>query len=550
MSVRGSALATPTARGGPAPAGRGRHRRARSRPVPLLVAGIILVALILRSPVTGLGAVLGQVTADLHLNGLTAGIATTLPVVCFAILGGLAPLAARRSGAERVLAASMVISAIGLAIRAASDSAQLFLVATAAALTGAAVGNVLMPAMVRGHFPNRVGPMTALYTTTLAVGMTAGAALTVPLQKALGGGWRTGLGCLTVFAAAAALPWLVLSVRAGRRGGPAVGASDDYISVSVSADHSARALMVFFGAQSLNAYAVFGWLPSIAASNGTPDAGILLPIVSAMAIPISVMMPTLAARLGDQRPLVVLTTVCYAGGYLWLLILPGAVGWPAAVLLGAGNGAFPLAVTLVGLRSMDQRVTAALSGFVQGGGYLLAAAGPLFVGVLHQYSGGWGLPLMLLLLTLVPQLLFGFQAGAPGAVRPVWRRAPRHSRSYAQSPARTPAQSQARTPVPARPGAQTRSRTAAQTRAYPQGRPPLETRAHIRAQNAHNALRGNDRLRSQDQLLTHSRPQARIGALTGPQDRTRVPVQKRKRGDTEPIRRITARQLATAARDR
>ncbi|HTK60936.1 MAG TPA: MFS transporter [Pseudonocardia sp.] len=519
------------------------------------MAGIILVALILRSPVTGLGAVLGQVTADLHLNGLTAGIATTLPVVCFAVLGGLAPLAARRSGAERVLAASMVISAVGLAVRAASGSAELFLVATAAALTGAAVGNVLMPAMVRGHFPNRVGPMTALYTTTLAVGMTAGAALTVPLQKALGGGWRTGLGCLTVFAAAAALPWLVLSARSGRRSGPAVGASDDYISVSVSADHSARALMVFFGAQSLNAYAVFGWLPSIAATNGTPDAGILLPIVSAMAIPISVMMPTLAARLGDQRPLVVLTTVCYAGGYLWLLVLPGAVGWPAAVLLGAGNGAFPLAVTLVGLRSMDQRVTAALSGFVQGGGYLLAAAGPLFVGVLHQYSGGWGLPLMLLLLTLVPQLLFGFQAGAPGAVRPVWRRAPRHSRSYAQTPAQTPAG----TPAPTRAGVQTQPRAAAPTRAgaqpraavptraHPQNRPPTQTRAHIRAQNA---LRGDDRLRSQDQPLTHSRPQARIGALTGPQDRTGVPVQKRKRGDTEPIRRLSARQLATAARDR
>jgi CP family cyanate transporter-like MFS transporter len=420
MMVRGSA---PT---------RGRHRRVRSRSGPLLVAGIILVALVLRSPVTGLGAVLRDVTRDLRLNGLTAGIATTLPVVCFAILGGLAPMAARRSGSERVLAASMGISAVGLAVRAASDSAELFLVATAAALTGAAVGNVLMPAMVRGHFPNRVGSMTALYTTTLAVGMTAGAALTVPLQRALGGGWRTGLGCLTVFAVAASLPWLVLSVRAGGRGGrggPAVGAADDYISVSVSADHSARALMVFFGAQSLNAYAVFGWLPSIAASSGTPDAGILLPVVSAMAIPFSVAMPTLAARLGDQRPLVVLTTVCYAGGYLWLLILPGAIGWPAAVLLGAGNGAFPLAVTLVGLRSMDPRVTAALSGFVQGGGYLLAASGPLLVGVLHQYTGGWGLPLMLLLVTLVPQLLFGFQAGAPGAVRPVWRRAPRHSRT-------------------------------------------------------------------------------------------------------------------------
>jgi CP family cyanate transporter-like MFS transporter len=282
--------------------------------------------------------------------------------------------------------------------------------------------------------------------------------------------------------------------------------------VSVSADHSARALMVFFGAQSLNAYAVFGWLPSIAATNGTPDARILLPIVSAMAIPISVAMPTLAARLGDQRPLVVLTTVCYAGGYLWLLILPGAVGWPAAVLLGAGNGAFPLAVTLVGLRSMDPRVTAALSGFVQGGGYLLAAAGPLFVGVLHQYTGGWGLPLLLLMLTLVPQLLFGFQAGAPGAVRPVWRRAPRHSRNHTQ--------------------------------------PPAQTRAHVRA--AQNQLRHPEQDRSQarqqDRYRSGGRPGT--GVRSQPHDRTRIPVQKRKTGDTQPIRRISARQLATAAPDR
>jgi CP family cyanate transporter-like MFS transporter len=180
----------------------------------------------------------------------------------------------------------------------------------------------------------------------------------------------------------------------------------------------ARALTLFFGCQSLNAYVVLGWLPSVLIDAGrdTRSASLSLALVSAMSVPMSIALPAIAGRRVDQRGLVVLTTVCYAGGYLGLLVAPAALGWLSAALLGAGNGAFPLAVTLIGLRTRRPEMTAALSGLVQSGGYLLAVVGPLLVGVLHQVSGGWRVPLLVVLGTLVPQLVSGLRAARPGTV--------------------------------------------------------------------------------------------------------------------------------------
>jgi CP family cyanate transporter-like MFS transporter len=169
---------------------------------------------------------------------------------------------------------------------------------------------------------------------------------------------------------------------------------------------------------------VLGWLPSILTDAGWDPRSASLPLAvfSAMSIPMSIVLPAVAGRRLDQRGLVALTTACYALGYLGLLAaqaVPGALsvlGWLSAGLLGAGNGAFPLAVTLIGLRSRRAEVTTALSALVQSGGYLLAVAGPLLVGLLHQVCGGWRIPLLLVLATLAPQLLSGWRSARPGTV--------------------------------------------------------------------------------------------------------------------------------------
>jgi CP family cyanate transporter-like MFS transporter len=430
----------------------------------LLVVGIVAVAVNLRCAVTSLGAVLGEVTRAWGFSGLLAGLLTALPVATFAVVGAAAPALSRRWGPERLVAAAMLVASAGLTLRALTGSAVLFLAGSALALAGSAIGNVLMPTLVKRYFPERIGAMTALYTTALAVGMTGGAALTGPAERAFGGDWRVGLGVWAGLALVAAPPWLALAGFAGRGAGAAStgvgrpgvdragvdragvgGAGVDRAGVDrawvdrAGVDRAgvgpegaggsapkpalhraglARALTLFFGCQSLNAYVVLGWLPSVLIDAGrdTRSASLSLALVSAMSVPMSIALPAIAGRRADQRGLVVLTTVCYAGGYLGLLFAPAALGWLSAALLGAGNGAFPLAVTLIGLRTRRPEMTTALSGLVQSGGYLLAVVGPLLVGILHQVSGGWRVPLLVVLGTLVPQLVSGLRAARPGTV--------------------------------------------------------------------------------------------------------------------------------------
>ncbi|HEX4246236.1 MAG TPA: MFS transporter [Pseudonocardia sp.] len=384
----------------------------------LIISGIVAAALNLRVAVTSLGAVLGEVTRAWGFSGLLAGLLTALPVATFAIVGFGAPGLARRMGAERAVAGAMLLAAAGLTLRACTGSAVLFLVGSGVALAGAAIGNVLMPVLVKRYFPARTGAMTALYTTALALGMTGGAALTGPAERAFGGDWRAGLGVWAALALVAAPPWLALAGLGGRSGALAPGGGAREPVAALLRSRLARALTLFFGCQSLNAYVVLGWLPSILIDAGRDarSASLSLALVSAMSVPMSIALPAIAGRRLEQRGLVALTTACYAGGYLGLLWAPGPLGWLSAALLGAGNGAFPLSVTLIGLRTRAPEVTARLSALVQSGGYLLAVAGPLLVGVLHQVSGGWRVPLLVLLGTLVAQLASGLRAARRGTV--------------------------------------------------------------------------------------------------------------------------------------
>lgn len=411
-------------------AGRGGRHRATPRPRIharcaglLLAVGLVAVALNLRPAVTSLGTVLPEVTRHWGMSGLLAGLLTALPVLTFAAVGALVPALARLLGPERAVALAMLTAAGGLAARAVCGTVDLFLAATGCALAGAAIGNVLMPALVKRWFPTRIGAATALYTTALAVGMTGGAALTGPAGSLLPGGWRAGLGVWAALALAAVPPWLLVARRTDPPRAPALaGRAAD--GVALHRTPLARALLVFFGCQSLNAYVVLGWLPSILIDAGWEPgaAGLPLALFSVMAIPMSIVLPAVAARRADQRCLVTFTTGCYGLGYLALgaaAALPATaagLGWAGAALLGAGNGAFPLAITLIGLRSRDAQTTTSLSALVQGGGYLVAGVGPVLIGLLHQVSGGWPVPLAAALCTLVVQQLAGSRAARGGTV--------------------------------------------------------------------------------------------------------------------------------------
>ncbi|MFD5907094.1 CynX/NimT family MFS transporter [Streptomyces massasporeus] len=413
----------------------------------LLVLGIVLSALNLRPAITSLGALLEEVRDGLGMSGSVAGLLTSVPPLCFAVFGVMAPRLARRFGAGAVVCAGMVAIATGLLIRPYAGGTAGFLAGSALALMGIAVSNVLMPVIVKHWFPDRVGSMTGLYSMALALGTSLAAAVTVPLTDALGGSWQTGLALWAGLAVAAVLPWLpfvrgrVTPPGAGERaagaatGGdasagdpsardrgeaartqaatPAGHARVEAPRLRMARSRTAWALAVFFGLQATAAYITMGWMAQIFRDAGVPagTAGLLLAVTMVMGVPLAFVIPRLATRLPHQGPIVVALGVCGLVGYAGLYLAPAAGAWAWAVLLGIANCAFPLALTMVGMRARTGPGVAQLSAFAQSTGYLISIPGPLLVGVLYQHSGGWGLPIALMSALMIPQMVVGFLAG-------------------------------------------------------------------------------------------------------------------------------------------
>ncbi|MFF8863836.1 CynX/NimT family MFS transporter [Streptomyces sp. NPDC015139] len=391
--------------------------RTRAWATRLVVAGILLSALNLRPAITSLGALLEEVRDDLGMSGSVAGLLTSVPPLCFAVFGVTAPRLARRFGPAAVICAGMAAIAAGLLIRPYAGGTAGFLAASALALMGIAVSNVLMPVVVKHWFPDRVGSMTGLYSMALALGTSLAAAVTVPLTGALGGSWRSGLAVWAALAAAAVLPWLPLVRDRGTAPAPsrqrAAGTAEQHAPLRMARSRTAWALAVFFGLQATAAYITMGWMPQIFRDAGVPagTAGVLLAVTMVMGVPLAFVIPRVATRLTHQGPIALVLGACGLAGYAGLYFAPAAGAWAWALLLGVSNCAFPLALTMVGMRARSGPGVAQLSAFAQSTGYLISIPGPLLVGVLYQRSGGWGLPIALMAALMVPQMVMGVLAG-------------------------------------------------------------------------------------------------------------------------------------------
>ncbi|WP_370665834.1 CynX/NimT family MFS transporter [Streptomyces sp. IBSBF 2507] len=391
----------------------------------LLVLGIVLAAVNLRPAITSLGALLEEVRDGLGMSGSIAGLLTSVPPLCFAVFGVTAPRLARRFGPGAVVCAGMVAITAGLLIRPYAGGTGGFLAATALALMGIAVSNVLMPVIVKRYFPDRVGSMTGLYSMALAFGTSVAAAATVPLTDALGGHWQPGLAVWAVLPALAVLPWIpfvrnrqaptatVPSTPPPGPGSQVEKPAEQQPPLRITRSRTAWALAVFFGLQATAAYITMGWMAQIFRDSGVSagTAGLLLAVIMVMGVPLAFVIPRVATRLPHQGPIVVVLGVCGLAGYAGLYFAPVGGAWAWALLLGVSNCAFPLALTMVGMRARTGAGVAQLSAFAQSTGYLISIPGPLLVGVLYQHSGGWGLPIALMSALMVPQIVVGVLAG-------------------------------------------------------------------------------------------------------------------------------------------
>lgn len=375
------------------------------------MAAVFLVAGALRTPVASVGPVLTDIRDSLGLSTVAVSVLTALPVVCFGALAPLGPWLTRRLGLAGAIGALCAAVVAGLLMRVAAGTALLF-VGTLVVAAGIAATNVLLPALIKRDYAARTGAMMGLYTLGITASSALGAGLTVPLASALGGGgWRWGLGIWAAPAAAALFmwaPWLrVERSAAADPAAPSKGLLRNRIAWSVT---------LFFGLQSLSFYAVLTWLPTLFENHGYADshAGALMSVSAAVQAPIALAIPYVAARLRAQTSLVYASVGFTAAGLLALLISPTSAPYLWVIILGIGQGAaFPIALTIVVLRTRTAEATQQLSSMAQAIGYLVAAFGPLLVGALHAMTGSWTPPLGALLVLCVPQLLFGLAAAKP-----------------------------------------------------------------------------------------------------------------------------------------
>lgn len=376
----------------------------------LAFVGILLVAANLRNAVAALSPILSRVSAEIPLNPLIIGLLGALPPICFAVFGIFTPMLVRRSRLEVVVVVSLVAIVAGHVLRGAAGNVTVLVLGSILTFGGIGIGNVLLPPLVKKYFPDRIGLLTALYVTTLSVSTFIPPLIAVPVADAAG--WRVSLMMWAAVGVLAMIPWAsVLLRRSSDHRGAAVEEARSDVVRHLWRSPLAWALTAIFGLSSLNAYAMFAWLPVLLQDLAGVDdatAGILLAVFAFMGFPAGLLIPMLAARMRNVAILVYLAVAFFLTGYLGLLLAPAAAPALWVALAGLGPMLFPLALVLINLRTRTHEAAIALSGFVQGMGYVLGAAGPLAVGILYTATGGWTAPLVLLLVLA----LGGIGAGA------------------------------------------------------------------------------------------------------------------------------------------
>jgi len=387
--------------------------RRRSHQITLLVVAVAAAGFNLRTAITSLPPLFPELAARLDMSPATLSLLATTPVLCFGVVSAFAPWINRRWGEERSLLIALTVLTAGLLLRGAAPSTMLF-PGTVLAASAIAVMNVLLSSMVKRRWPERAGLLVGIYLTALSVGAILSSLLSVPLYQASGGSIPLALGIWAGPAAVAVVLWLPqLRYRAP---GATRSASPAPIRIKVYRFALTWQVTAFFGLQSLLYYAALSWLPTIFRDRGASPiaAGNLLALMGVGNLATSLLVPVLAHRSPGQRALVVPSLIGTAAGLAGALWAPLGTAPLWVLLLGVSQGScLGLAIFFTMARAPDPGTAASLSGFAQSVGYLVAAAGPLEVGLLHSATGSWNIPMALLLVLAGCELAVGLLAARP-----------------------------------------------------------------------------------------------------------------------------------------
>ncbi|CAM4513011.1 CynX/NimT family MFS transporter [Paenibacillus xylanexedens] len=377
----------------------------------LLLAGIIVIAATMRSPITATGPVVEMIRSDTGIGHTMVGLLTSLPLLAFAAVSPFAPRLAKRLGLESALLLAVMIVTIGVALRLLPSVLSLY-AGTAILGCGIALSNVLLPSLIKRDFPLRVGIVTGLYSVSMNIFGAIASGVSVPVAGATSMGWRASLGMWALLSILALLLWLP-QIAAGRHRMLFIATQSEGTSVRLRTSSLAWFITLFMGLQSLIFYTTITWLPEILAEQGfsPTSAGWMLSLMQMVSVPATFIVPILAGRMRDQRVLTAITCSSLIVGYTLLLSGIASLVTIGVTLAGIGAGAsFGMVTMFFVLRTKDARQAASLSGMAQSFGYMLAAVGPLLFGMLHDWTKGWTFPLLIQVILAIALLIAGIQA--------------------------------------------------------------------------------------------------------------------------------------------
>ncbi|MDY7044962.1 MFS transporter [Virgibacillus sp. M23] len=377
----------------------------------IFLIGIILIGSNLRAPLTSVGSLISYIRDDLGISNALAGTITTLPLLAFALVSPFAPKIANRIGIEWTIFISITLLTIGIIIRSLFGSIFLF---SGTILIGLAIaiGNVLLPGLIKMNFPLKIGLMTGIYAVFMNVFGALGSGLGVPISSIGDIGWHGSLAVWGILSFIALLFWIPQLQKQNK--------SDPTTSATPQAEGSiwkstlAWCITLFMGLQSLIFYTLITWLPEILQSHGfsSDSAGWMLFLMQFAIIPVTFIIPVIAEQMNDQKLLASITAILFMIGIggLFSGIIPVLV--ISVIFIGiAGGSAFSLSMMFFSLRTSNGQQAAEMSGMAQSFGYLLAALGPVLIGALHDLTNGWQVPLIMLFIISTIILIVGLESG-------------------------------------------------------------------------------------------------------------------------------------------
>ncbi len=373
----------------------------------ILLIGIVLIGANLRAPLTSVGALIPIIRDDLGVSNALVGTITTIPLLAFALVSPFVPKIANRFGMERTILVSMVILIIGIILRSMTGVITLFS-GTMLIGVGIAFGNVLIPGLIKMSFPLKIGLITGFYAVSMNLFGALASGLSIPISHIGNLGWQGALGAWFILVLIAIIMWL--PQLKGEAALPKFDTNNAVKKTNMWKSKTAWQVTIFMGLQSLMFYTILTWLPEILKLNGYSlgASGWMLSLMQFALIPMTFIVPLLADKLPDQKKLSILVGSLFTLGILGLLQGDPVVIVISVLLLGiAAGSAFSLSMMFFTLRTKDGHDASELSGMAQSFGYLLAATGPILFGGLHDLTGSWSVPLMVLVVVGVIILIAG-----------------------------------------------------------------------------------------------------------------------------------------------